>query len=202
MALTMKTQVLGEAFGPSAGTALRIKQVAMVVLGIAALIVAAKIRFPMWPVPATMQTFAVLTIGASFGLRLSLVTLLGYMALGAVGFNVFTGSSADLNGITYMMGATGGYLVGFVVAAAVMAMLARAGWDRSFGKMAAAMLLGNVIIYAFGLPWMAFLFLESKGAAWVMQWGLTNFIVFDALKLALAAVMFPMIWKLIGDARR
>ncbi|MEJ6402332.1 biotin transporter BioY [Yoonia sp. 2307UL14-13] len=202
MALALNDKVLTEAFGPSEGTALRIKQAVMVVLGVAALAIAAKIRFPMWPVPATMQTFVVLAIGASYGLRLSSLTLGGYLLVGLLGYDVFTGSSAESFGWAYMTGATGGYLVGFFIAAVAMASLARAGWDRSVVKMAGAMLIGNIIIYAFGLPWMAYLFLEAKGIEWVMQWGLTNFIVFDALKLGLAALLFPALWKLIGDARR
>jgi biotin transport system substrate-specific component len=201
MALMMNDKVLSEAFGPTTGTARTVKQVAMVILGIAALAIAAKIKFPMWPVPATMQTFVVLSIGATYGVRLSAMTLLGYLAIGALGYDVFTGSSADVNGLSYMLGATGGYLVGFVVAALIMARLARAGWDRSIGKMALAMLIGNGAIYAFGLPWMAYLFLEAKGAAWVMQWGMTNFILFDALKLALAALLVPGLWQLTKDAR-
>ena len=201
MALARENVVLTEIFGASEGAMLRIKQVVLVILGIAALAIAAKIKLPMWPVPATLQTFVVLSIGASYGLRLGLITMLGYLALGVIGFDVFTGSSETSFGLSYMMGATGGYLVGFVVAAAVMGVLARKGWDRTAPKMALSMLIGNIIIYAFGLPWMAYLFLEAKGMAWVMQWGLTNFIVFDAVKLALAAMMFPALWAFVGKAR-
>ncbi|XDA99902.1 biotin transporter BioY [Sulfitobacter sp. LCG007] len=201
MSLTTSPSVLAEAVGPRSGAALRLKQAALVVLGIAALAIAAKIRVPFWPVPATLQTFVVLSIGASYGLRLGMVTLLGYLAVGLVGFDVFTSSSAQINGLTYMMGATGGYLVGYVAAAAAMGALAARGWDRSVGRMALAMLIGNAIVYAFGLPWMAHLFLAEKGAAWVMQWGMVNFLAFDAAKLALAAVLFPAIWKAVGDAR-
>ena len=201
MSVAMTDRVLTEAIGPSEGAALRIKQVVLVVAGIALLAIAAKIRVPMWPVPATMQTFAVLTIGAAYGMRLGLVTLLGYLLIGALGFNVFTSSSAENYGVAYMMGATGGYLVGFAVAAGVMGWLARQGWDRSVARMAGALLLGNAIIYAFGLPWMAYLFAADKGMAWVMQWGMTNFLVGDALKLALAALLLPAVWKLVGKAR-
>jgi len=199
MALTMKTQVLGEAFGPSAGTALRIKQVAMVVLGIAVLAIAAKIKVPMWPVPITMGTFAVLSIGAAYGTRLGLVTILGYMLIGALGFDVFAGSSAEAAGLTYMMGGTGGYLVGYVLATLALGALARAGWDRSAGKMALAMLIGNALIYVPGLIWLGVLYGWDQP---IFAWGLTPFLVGDAIKLALAAVAFPTIWKLIGDARR
>ena len=199
MALTMKTQVLGEAFGPSAGTALRIKQVAMVVLGIAVLAIAAKIKVPMWPVPITMGTFAVLSIGAAYGTRLGLVTILGYMLIGALGFDVFAGSSAEAAGLTYMMGGTGGYLVGYVLATLALGALARAGWDRSAGKMALAMLIGNALIYVPGLIWLGVLYGWDQP---IFAWGLTPFLIGDAIKLSLAAVAFPTIWKLIGDARR
>ncbi len=192
MANTMNT-VLGEAFGPQTGTAKRVKEVALVLAGIALLTIAAKIRVPMWPVPMTMQTFAVLTLGAGLGLRLGLASLLGYVVLGAAGVAVFAGDSA---GIAYMAGPTAGYLVGFVVAAAAMGAMARKGWDRSVLTMAGAMILGNAIIYVFGLAWMAHLFGAAKGAAWVMQYGFTNFLVGDVLKLVLAALVVPGLWKL------
>ena len=112
MSTTTTDRVLAEAFGPSDGTILRIKQATLVVLGIVLLTVAAKISIPMWPVPVTMGTFAVLTVGAAYGPRLGLATILGYMIIGALGFDVFAGSTAEAYGLTYMMGGTGGYLVG------------------------------------------------------------------------------------------
>ena len=198
---TATDRVLAEAIGPAEGTALRVKQVLLVLAGIVAMWVAAKIRVPFGPVPVTMQTFVVLSIGAAYGQRLGLATMMGYLALGALGFDVFTSSSAEDNGIAYMLGATGGYLAGFAVAAGVMGWLARRGWDRSVIWMAAAMLVGNLVIYALGLSWFAWLFLESKGAAWVLEWGVLNFLSFDAVKLALAAVLFPALWKVVGSAR-
>ncbi|MEZ5723440.1 MAG: biotin transporter BioY, partial [Paracoccaceae bacterium] len=192
MAVTIN-KVLGETFGPSEGAAKLAKDVALVLAGIAVLTIAAKIRVPMWPVPITMQTFAVLTIGAGLGLRLGLVTVLGYLALGALGLAVFTGESA---GPAYMAGPTGGYLVGFAVAAGAMGLLARRGWDRTVAGMAGAMLIGTAIIYAFGLAGMSALFLADKGAAWVLQNGMVNFLIGDALKLALAALVVPGLWKL------
>jgi len=198
MSTTTARPVLSEVFGPSEGASLRVKQAVLVILGVAALTLAANIRVPMWPVPITMQTFAVLTVGAAYGARLGLVTLLAYLALGAAGVSVFTGEGA---GLAYMMGPTGGYLAGFAVAAGVMGWLAQRGWDRSVLSMVAALLIGNAIIYAFGMPWMAYLFLAEKGAAWVMQWGMTNFLLGDALKLALAALLVPAVWKAVGNAR-
>lgn len=194
MAITMNDKVLSEAFGPTEGTRKIAKDVALVLAGIALMTLAAKIRVPMWPVPVTMQTLGVLTIGTVLGLRLGLFAMLGYIALGALGFQVFTGESA---GLAYLVGPTGGYLVGFVVAAGVMGWLARRGWDRSFGKMAAAMLIGNATIYVFGLAGMSMLFLADKGAAWVVQYGFTNFLAGDALKLVLAALVVPGLWKMV-----
>ena len=190
--------VLSETFGPRAGTALRVKQAALVIAGILVLAVAAKIKVPMWPVPITMGTFAVLAIGAAYGARLGLATILGYMLVGALGFDVFAGSSAEAYGLSYMMGGTGGYLVGYVLATVALGWLARRGWDRSVLWMAAAMLVGNVLIYAPGLYWLGALYGWDKP---ILEWGLTPFLVGDALKLALAAVLLPALWKLVGSAR-
>jgi len=191
--------VLADLFGSNEGSALRVKQVVLVLAGIAVLAIAAKIRIPMWPVPMTMGTFAVLTIGAAYGPRLGLTTILAYLAVGALGFNVFAGSSATENGLVYMMGGTGGYLVGYALAAVALGAFARAGWDRSFGKMAAALFAGNAIIYLPGLLWLGVLYGWDKP---ILAWGLTPFIAGDVLKLALAALLVPAVWKLVGDARR
>jgi len=198
MATTFNDAVLTEAVGPTEGTALRIKQVAMVVVGIAVLAIAAKISIPMWPVPITMGTFAVLTIGTAYGPRLGLATILGYMLVGALGFDVFAGSDAEKNGISYMIGGTGGYLVGYVLATLALGFAARKGWDRSMGKMALALLAGNVLIYIPGLLWLGILFGWDKP---ILEWGLTPFILGDALKLALAALLVPAVWKFVGKAR-
>ncbi|MEM9343019.1 MAG: biotin transporter BioY [Pseudomonadota bacterium] len=194
-------KVMTEAIGPEEGAGHLVKQAALVIAGVLLLTLAAKIRVPFWPVPMTMGTFAVLTIGAAYGMRLGVITLLAYLAVGAIGMDVFASSSAENNGLAYMAGPTGGYLVGYVVAAAVVGAFARAGWDRSPVKFFGALLIGNAIIYAFGMPWMIHLFLEDKGWAWVTQWGMTNFLVGDLLKLFLAALLIPTAWNLIGRAR-
>tara|TARA_R110000744_G_scaffold307293_2_gene415507 strand:+ start:947 stop:1462 length:516 start_codon:yes stop_codon:yes gene_type:complete len=170
----------------------------MVTVGILLLAVAAKIKVPMWPVPITMGTFAVLAVGAAYGARLGLVTILGYMIIGALGFDVFAGSSAQAYGLTYMMGGTGGYLVGYVLATVVLGALAQRGWDRSIGWMALAMLIGNAVIYLPGLAWLGQLYGWDKP---ILQWGLTPFLLGDAIKLALAAVLLPAVWKLVDRAR-
>ena len=198
MESTWNNKVLSDTLGATEGTALRIKQAVLVVLGIVLLAVAAKIKVPMWPVPITMGTFAVLTIGAAYGARLGLVTILGYMIVGALGFDVFAGSSAEKFGLTYMMGGTGGYLVGYVLATVALGALAQRGWDRSVLWMALAMLIGNVLIYVPGLAWLGQLYGWDQP---ILQWGLTPFLIGDALKLALAALILPAAWKLVGRAR-
>ena len=198
MSMTQTDPVLTEAFGPRTGTALLIKQAALVVAGIALLAIAAKIRVPMWPVPITMGTFAVLTIGAAYGPRLGLATIMGYMIVGALGFDVFASSSAESASLTYMMGGTGGYLLGYVLATLALGWAARAGWDRSVWGMAAAMLIGTALIYIPGLLWLGQLYGWDQP---ILAWGLTPFLVGDALKLVLAALLVPALWKLVGRAR-
>ncbi|MEO0633822.1 MAG: biotin transporter BioY, partial [Pseudomonadota bacterium] len=127
-----------------------------------------------------------------------LVTILGYMIVGALGFDVFAGSSAEKFGLTYMMGGTGGYLVGYVLATVALGMLAQRGWDRSVVWMALAMVLGNVLIYVPGLAWLGQLYGWDKP---ILEWGLTPFLLGDAIKLALAALVLPAAWKLVGRAR-
>lgn len=192
-------KVLSDMFEVNGGAMRIAKQAALVVLGIAVLAIAAKIKVPMWPVPITMGTFAVLSIGAAYGARLGLATIFGYMLIGALGFDVFAGSSAEVFGLEYMMGGTGGYLVGYVLATLLLGALARKGWDRSAPKMALAMLLGNVLIYVPGLIWLGMLYGWDKP---ILAWGLTPFLMGDVIKLALAAGLFPLVWKLIDRARR
>lgn len=199
METTLNNRVLSDALGANEGNARRLKQAVLVVAGVLLLAVAAKIKVPMWPVPITMGTFAVLTIGAAYGARLGLVTILAYMLVGAAGFDVFAGSSAEAAGLEYMLGGTGGYLVGYVLATLALGALAQRGWDRSVVWMALAMLVGTVLIYVPGLAWLGQLYGWDKP---ILAWGLTPFLIGDALKLSLAALVLPAAWKLVGRARR
>ncbi|MBU2980819.1 biotin transporter BioY [Lentibacter algarum] len=198
MATALSNKVLTETFGADTGAALWAKRAVLVIAGVMLLAISAKIAVPMWPVPITMGTFAVLTLGAAYGPRLGLATIAAYMLVGVMGFDVFAGSSAEAHGLTYMMGGTGGYLVGYVLATVALGAFARAGWDRSAPKMAAAMLVGNALIYVPGLIWLGMLYGFDKP---ILAWGLTPFLIGDAVKLALAAVLLPAAWKLVGRAR-
>jgi biotin transport system substrate-specific component len=194
------TPVLAEAVWQTEGAGLWAKRAALVALGVAIHIAAAKIAVPVWPspVPVTMGSFAVLMLGAAYGPRLGLVTIAVYMALGAAGWDVFAGTSAELNGIAYMTGSTGGYLVGWVLATLALGLAARRGWDRTMTGMAAAMAVGTAIVYVPGVLWLGVLYGWDEP---ILAWGLYPFLVGDALKLALAALLMPALWRLVGPAR-
>ncbi|MFN3959128.1 MAG: biotin transporter BioY [Parvularculaceae bacterium] len=190
-------EVLSEAFlAPREGAWRSLKRAALVAVGVMLLALAAKIRIPLWPVPVTMQTFAVLSIGAAYGPRLGLATVLAWLLLGAAGANVFAAPSSG--GLSYMLGDTGGYLFGFALAAATLGALARRGWDRSPVKTAAMLAIGNAVIYAPGLLWLA---LRHGFNAPVLEWGLYPFLVGDTIKLGLAAIAFPLAWRFARGAR-
>lgn len=190
-------QTLSQALWPAKDTdaARWLRAALLVALGVTAMAIAAKVRVPMWPVPITLQTFVVLTVGAAYGAGLGMTTMIAYLVIGALGFDIFTSSSSDRNGLEYMMGGTGGYLLGFVVAAGVLGWLARQGWDRSVPKMALAMLIGSALIYVPGLMWLN-MQTYSEGWSWTIAHGLTPYLVGDALKLALAALVLPALWTL------
>lgn len=170
---------------------------ALMVTGFALLTAAAaQISFPLpWtPVPVTGQTFAVLLSGAVLGWKAGAGSQLLYVALGAVGLPFYADGAS---GWTAVSGATGGYLVGFIAAAALIGYLAERGQDRSVVTSIPAMLAGTAIIYLFGVSWLA----HSLGVPGTkaMELGLVPFVVGDALKLALAGGLVPGVWRLTRD---
>ncbi|MCP5111397.1 MAG: biotin transporter BioY [bacterium] len=171
-----------------------LRWVLLVVAGSALLTLSAKVQIPFYPVPMTMQTLVVLMIGTAYGWRLGATTVLVYLAQGAAGLPVFAGTPEKGIGLAYMMGGTGGYLLGFVLAAAVCGWLAERGWDRNIASTALAMLIGTVLIYIPGLLWLGTLFGWDKP---ILAWGLTPFVLGDLVKLALAAVALPFVWKMV-----
>ncbi len=186
---------LARAVWPSEKVSGMVRNVILAVGGTALLTIAAKIQVPFYPVPMTMQTFVVLALGMAYGWRLGGATMLLYMAEGAAGLPVFAGTPEKGIGLAYMLGGTGGYPIGFVLAAAVCGWLAERGWDRSVAKTALAMLAGNVIIYVPGLLWLGGLYGWDKP---ILEWGLTPFILGDVTKLALAAAVLPLAWRWLG----
>ena len=171
-----------------------LRNVILALAGTALLTLSAKIQVPFYPVPMTMQTFMVLALGMAYGWRLGGATLLLYLAEGAMGLPVFAGTPEKGVGLAYMLGGTGGYLVGFVLAATLCGWLAERGWDRRFMTTALALLIGNIAIYVPGLLWLGSLFGWDKP---ILEWGLTPFLLGDLTKLLLAAIALPIIWRVL-----
>ena len=167
-------------------------QIAAVLAGTALLTLSAKVSVPFFPVPMTFQSLVVLLIGACFGPRLAGMTLVAYLAEGAAGLPVFAGTPEKGIGLAYMAGPTGGFLVGFLIAAILVGSLARRGMDRSVWTAALAMLLGTVAIYLPGLLWLGTLVGWDKP---VLAWGLYPFVYGDILKLAIASLAMPLLWR-------
>jgi len=173
------------------GTGLR-RDAVLVFGGAVALALLAQIQIPLQPVPVTGQTFGVLLVGALLGSRRGALSMLTYLSMGAAGLPVFAGLGA---GASHFAGPTGGYLVGFVVAAWLIGRLAERGWDRRVHTTALAMLLGTLLIYLPGIAWLS----TFVGWGQVLQLGLIPFLLGDLLKLLLAALALPWGWRLLGS---
>lgn len=150
-----------------------------------------EIPLPFTPVPITGQTFGVLLIGAALGPRRGIAALLLYLVEGALGLPFFAGGASGLGILT---GATAGYLVGFVIAAYVVGLLAERGLERSIGTSLIPFLIGTIIIYACGVAWLAVV-LGGFGKA--IAAGLLPFLIGDAIKLIAASLVLPAAWKLV-----
>jgi len=171
-------------------------ELALILGGSALVALSAQVSIPLpWtPVPITGQTFGVLLVGALLGSFRGVLSLLTYLAEGAAGLPVFAGGSG---GYLKLFGPSGGYLWGFVAAAFVVGFLAERGWDRHPLRAALAMLAGNVVIYLFGLPWLARFVPPEQ----VLAAGLYPFIPGDLLKLLLAASALPSGWWVLRQIR-
>jgi len=148
------------------------------------------IPLPFTPVPITGQTFAVLLVGAVLGSRRGAASLALYVAEGAVGLPVFAGGTF---GLAKLLGPTGGYLVGFIVAAFVVGYLAERGLDRKWTTSLIPFVVGEIVIYAVGVPWLAVFVGVNKA----LVFGLWPFLIGDAIKLVLAAIAMPSAWALV-----
>ncbi len=148
-----------------------------------------------FPVPWTGQTFAVLMVGALLGSRRGAASVLVYLLQGLAGLPVFSHGRA---GLAVLFGPTGGYLIGFVLAAYVVGCLAERGWDRRPATTVLAMVLGNAVLYGCGLLWLACLVhLLGRPLGNVLAVGLYPFLPGEVVKIALATTLLPVGWKLI-----
>jgi len=150
------------------------------------------IRLPFSPVPITAQTLAVLMAGAVLGSRRGALSQLAYIGQGLIGLPVFAGGGF---GLAHVLGPTGGYLWGFVVAAYLVGRLAEMRWDRRPATMAGAMLVGNLAIYLFGVLWLS-LFLQADLSKGIML-GLLPYIPGDVVKIIVATTTLPSAWALL-----
>jgi biotin transport system substrate-specific component len=153
------------------------------------------------PVPITGQTFGVLLVGGALGFRRGVLAVLLYLAMGLL-LPVYAGGSSGVDSFAsitngrFVLGATGGYLVGFLLAAGITGRLAELGWDRNVAGALAAMLVGNVAVYLVGVPWLALALNVDLPTA--IAFGMTPFVIVDLIKLAAAAVVFPAAWWVVG----
>lgn len=174
----------------------RARHLALILIGTALMAICARVAFyePGNPVPFTLQTFGVLLSAGALGFRRGLAATVLYLALGAAGLPIF---SEGRHGTAILVGPSGGYLVGFVIASGLVGRLAELGWDRTIFGAIGAMLLGSLVIYAIGVPWLA---VTGYGGdlAQAFDRGMRTFLLWDALKLALAAVAFPAAWWVVG----
>jgi biotin transport system substrate-specific component len=173
----------------------RARHAALILAGTILIALAAQVSIPVpgSPVPITGQTFGVLLTAGALGVRRGIATTVLSRLLGVVGLPVFAHGT---HGLDVVLGVSGGYIVGFIVAAAVIGRLAELGWDRNLLGAVGAMLIGSALIYAIGLPWLAYV--AHLDPQTTLEKGLYPYIPGDVLKLALAAAAFPVAWWIVG----
>lgn len=160
----------------------------LMAFGVALLAVSAKVNLPLPYVPMTLQTLVVLMIGAVYGWRLGVATIVAYLAVGALGLPVFAG---PVGGLKPLLGPTAGFLLGFVVAAFVTGWLSERGWDRSVVRLFVAMAIGHVLILALGFTWLAFGMNLGAAKAWSI--GIAPFLAGALVKNTLGAILVPLL---------
>jgi biotin transport system substrate-specific component len=174
-------------------------QVLFVAAGVAFISLLAQIAIPVpgSPVPVTGQTLAVLLIGTTYGARLGVLTFATYLLAGVAGAPIFAPSATSANhGIDRLIGATGGYLVGMLIASLVLGYLADRKADQKFRTSFPTLLLGDAIIFTFGLLWLQ----QTLDLSWskTIAAGFTPFILGEALKIAITATSLPLVWRRIS----
>jgi biotin transport system substrate-specific component len=171
---------------------------ALIGAGVLLLTLSAKLQIPLWPVPMTMQTYVVLVIAMAYGTRLGVATVIAYTLAGALGLPVFAGTPEKGIGLPYMLGPTGGYLLGFVLSTWAMGALAQRGWDRTLPRCLLAMTIGHALILACGVAWLS----VSVGIERAVAVGLAPFVLATVLKTVLAGLTLPIAWRATERVRR
>lgn len=195
-AAAVKSPTLATQLWPASGV---VRQVVLIVAAVALLTLSAKIRVPFYPVPMTLQTMAVLLIGAALGWRLAVASVVLYLAQGAFGLPVFTNTPPHVASLAYLAGPTGGFLMGFIVAAAIVGFAAERGLDRSIVRFTGVLMLADAAIFLLGWAWLAFGF--GIGAERAFAGGVAPFLLGDVLKIAIVAALVPAAWRAITALR-
>ncbi len=171
-----------------------LRSAVLVVAGALLVALFARLAIPLYPVPVTGQTFGVLLVGGLLGCRRGAVSMGVYFALGVLGFPMFAGGTS---GLSVLMKPTAGYLLGFIVAAALVGWLCERGWDRRYLSTAAAMSLGTLVIFVLGCLWL------SRFVGWsrVLGLGVVPFLPGAAIKIGLAALLLPSGWAIVGTGK-
>jgi biotin transport system substrate-specific component len=201
MAVTLTTpNTLLGVFQPKGDAAKLAANIATVVLGTLLITICAKINVPVWPVPVTLQGFAIAALAAAFGMRIGVATVALYLLEGAFGLPVF----ATGGGLAYLAGPTGGFLIGFLALAAIVGYAADRGASGKPLTLFAAMLVGDAVLFVLGFAWLV---LMAGQAGWIDQSNVVAsafakavqpFIVWDILKMALAALTVTGAWNLLA----
>jgi biotin transport system substrate-specific component len=188
----MHSGLLAERLWPSTANSALARNLTLAIVGSALVALAAQVTVPMVPVPMTLQTLAVLLVGAAYGARLGAATLALYALEGTIGLPVFAGFAG---GPAVLVGPTGGYILGFILAAGLVGYLAERGWAARPVPMMLASLLGAAVLYVPGLLWLA----QFTGAETVLAAGFWPFLPGDIVKAILAALAVPGAAKLLGE---
>ena len=166
-----------------------LKKILLVIFGTILLTISAKIKVPFYPVPMTMQTFVVVIIGITFGWKLGLATIFAYLFEGSIGLPVFAGTPEKGIGLSYMIGPTGGYLVGFISAVFISGFV---NLNKNIFIKFLLVSLAVLAIYLTGVPWLAYL------AGWEVAyvWGIKNFVLAEIFKIAIIVISADKLLKL------
>jgi biotin transport system substrate-specific component len=200
MAVTLTTPntILGR-LEPKSQTERMLSSVAMVLIGSLLLAASAKINVPTWPIPVTLQTFAVALISGAYGWRLGVTTVVAYLAEGALGLPFFAGTAA---GLPYLLGPTGGFLIGFIPMAAIIGWAADRGASGRIVPLTIAMLVADAVLFVLGFAWLVLVLASLKGLSplsvvpGAFDGAIKPFVAWDALKMIFAALTLAGLWSL------
>jgi biotin transport system substrate-specific component len=175
----------------------RVSDVALVSAGVLITALAAQVSIPALPVPFTLQTLAVLLVGATYGASRGAISMAVYAVVGVLGAPVFAEGNS---GIDVILGARGGFILGFIFAAALIGRMAELKWSSNFAKMTASYVLGSLTIYAVGIPVLAMAAFSSDLVAAAVA--MTPYLVWDAVKALIAGALLPSAWALVKAIKK